>query len=135
VKRLLLVLSFLLLSAAPSLADTVKSVYDGDTLTLSSGEKVRLACIDSPEMRNTAKKKADKPAAIAARDYLKTLIGTSEVKVQRLGKDLYGRIIARLYTPDGKELSQEMLKAGHAVVFEGYAKSCPWAKGGKPPLK
>jgi endonuclease YncB( thermonuclease family) len=109
-------------------AETVKSVYDGDTFTLSSGEKVRLACIDTPEMRNTKKKKADKPAAIAARDYLIALINDSDLTIDRVTKDFYGRTIARVYTPDGKELSREMYLSGHAIIFEGYAKPCPWAQ-------
>ena len=107
-------------------AETVKSVYDGDTFTLSSGEKVRLACIDTPEMRNTAKKKADKPAAIAARDYLIALINDSDLTIDRVTKDFYGRTIARVYTPEGKELSREMYLSGHAIIFKGYAKPCPW---------
>jgi micrococcal nuclease len=127
-KSFLLSLVVVALTATPSFAEKVKSVYDGDTFTLSTGEKVRLACIDTPEMRNTAKKKADKPAAIAARDYLKVLIGDADVTVKRVGKDLYGRTIARVFTPNGRELSVEMLEAGHAVVFKGYEKPCPWVK-------
>lgn len=109
-------------------AETVKSVYDGDTLTLSSGEKIRLACIDTPEMRNTKKKKADKPAALAARDYLINLIGNADLTIDRVQTDLYGRTIARVYTPDGKELSREMYLSGHAEIFKGYEKPCPWTK-------
>jgi micrococcal nuclease len=109
-------------------AETVKSVYDGDTMTLSTGEKVRLACIDTPEMKNTAKKKADKQAAIAARDYLKSLIGTSDLTIDRVQTDLYGRTVARVYTPDGKDLSREMFNSGHAKLFTGYTKPCPWAQ-------
>jgi micrococcal nuclease len=127
-KNLILALAVLTLTTAPGLAETVKSVYDGDTFTLSTGEKVRLACIDTPEMRNTAKKKADKPAAIASRDYLQSLIGSADVTVDRVGKDLYGRTIARVYTPDGKELSREMYLSGKAQLFTGYTKPCPWAK-------
>lgn len=129
-KNFLLALVVLTLTATPSVAEKVKSVYDGDTLTLTNGEKVRLACIDTPEMRNTAKKKADKPAAIAARNYLSSLVNGSEVTVNRIGKDLYGRTIARLFMPDGRELSAEMVKANHAVIFKGYEKLCPWAHPG-----
>lgn len=109
-------------------AETVKSVYDGDTFTLSDGEKVRIACIDTPEMKNTAKKKADKPAAIAARDYLSTMIVGVDIKVDRVGKDLYGRTIARVYTPNGVEVAREMVNSGHAILFKGYTTPCPWAK-------
>ena len=119
-----------LLSASPRHvhAEAVKSVYDGDTFTLSTGEKIRLACVDSPEMRNTAKKKADKPAAIAARDYLKSLIGDADLTIERVQKDLYGRTIARVFTPDGKELSREMFISGHAEIFKDYQKPCPWTQ-------
>ena len=30
---------------------TIKSCYDGDTCRTTSGEKIRLACIDSPELQ------------------------------------------------------------------------------------
>jgi endonuclease YncB( thermonuclease family) len=123
----LLAFGLLLLTGVAN-AETVKSVYDGDTFTLSTGEKIRLACIDTPEMKNTAKKKADKPAAIAARDYLKSLIGTSDLTIDRVQTDLYGRTIARVYTPDGRELSREMFNSGHAVIFNGYSKPCPWTQ-------
>lgn len=109
-------------------AELVKSVYDGDTLTLTNGEKVRLACIDTPEMKNTAKKKADKVAATAARDYLIRLINNGDLTVDRVGQDLYGRTIARVYTPDGRELSKEMFNSGHAKLFTGYTRPCPWAQ-------
>jgi endonuclease YncB( thermonuclease family) len=36
--------------ATPSQGATVASVYDGDTLTLTSGERVRLVQIDTPEL-------------------------------------------------------------------------------------
>ena len=120
-------LSLLLLSSSAK-AETVRSVYDGDTLTLTSGEKIRRACIDTPEMQNTAKKKANKPAAIAARDYLISLINKGDLRIVRVGEDLYGRTIARVYTSDGRELSYEMWTSKHAVIFKGYEKPCPWAQ-------
>ena len=109
-------------------SETVKSVYDGDTFTLSSGEKIRLACVDTPEMRNTAKKKADKPAAIEAREYLKSMILGTDIRVDRVTKDLYGRTVARVYLPSGTEVSQEMFLSGHAILFTGYTKPCSWAQ-------
>jgi endonuclease YncB( thermonuclease family) len=36
--------------ATPSQGAIVASVYDGDTLTLTSGERVRLVQIDTPEL-------------------------------------------------------------------------------------
>ena len=109
-------------------SETVKSIYDGDTFTLTSGEKVRLACVDTPEMRNTAKKKADKPAAEAARTYLVGLINGQDLTIDRVTKDLYGRTVARVYTPSGQDVSREMYLSGHAILFKGYTAPCPWAR-------
>ena len=109
-------------------SETVKSIYDGDTFTLTSGEKVRLACVDTPEMRNTAKKKADKPAAQAARAYLVGLINGQDLTIDRVTKDLYGRTVARVYTPSGQDVSREMYLSGHAILFKGYTTPCPWAQ-------
>jgi len=121
-------LAILIAGTRAAKSETVKSVYDGDTLTLSTGEKIRLACIDTPEMRNTAKKKADKPAAIAAREYLKSLVKDYDLTVDRVTTDFYGRTVAKLYTPDGKDLSREMFLSGHATIFQGYENACPWTK-------
>jgi len=117
----------ILMVGSKAKSETVKSVYDGDTITLSTNEKVRLACIDTPEMRNTAKKKADKPAAIAARDYLIGMINGEEITVERYGADLYQRTIGRVYDKNGRELNQEMVLSGHAKLFTGHTKPCPWA--------
>ena len=45
----------------------IKNCYDGDTCTTIDGEKIRLACIDTPELKG---KKADPIAAKEARDFL-----------------------------------------------------------------
>ena len=49
----------------------ITSCYDGDTCTRSIGEKIRLACIDTPELRG---KHADPVPAKEARDYLRELV-------------------------------------------------------------
>ena len=63
-------------SSLPSI--TIESCYDGDTCTTTKGEKIRLACIDTPELRG---KKADPIAAKAARDYLNDLVAESQVNI------------------------------------------------------
>ena len=54
----------------------IKDCYDGDTCTTITGEKIRLACIDTHELRG---KRADPIPAKAARDYLNGLIAREEV--------------------------------------------------------
>ena len=49
-----LVAVMLLGASAPAAAletVTIRDCYDGDTCTTTKGEKIRLACIDTPEMR------------------------------------------------------------------------------------
>ena len=46
---------------------TIQSCYDGDTCTTTKGEKIRLACIDTPELRS---KRTDPILAKAAREGL-----------------------------------------------------------------
>ena len=50
---------------------TIQSCYDGDTYTTTKGEKIRLACVNTPEFRG---KKADPIPAKAARDYLNDVV-------------------------------------------------------------
>ncbi len=49
----------------------IASCYDGDTCTTTTGERVRLACIDTPELVG---KRAEPAPAKAARDHLRNLV-------------------------------------------------------------
>jgi endonuclease YncB( thermonuclease family) len=44
------------------------------------------------------------------------------IKVEKIGKDRYGRLIANLYV-DGKWVNAEMVRSGSAWVFRKYAKT------------
>ena len=59
----------MLLAALASVV--IASCYDGDTCTTTTGERVRLACIDTPELSG---KRAEPVAASAARDHLRGLV-------------------------------------------------------------
>ena len=49
----------------------IATCYDGDTCTTTTGERVRLACIDTPELQG---KRADPITTIEARDHLRSLV-------------------------------------------------------------
>ena len=123
-KRLLAAAAALLCAALPATAETVRivSVYDGDTLTLSSGEKVRLACIDTPEIKG---RRADPVPALAARDHLRSLVLNRDVRIRRITTDRYGRTVAEIYV-DGTNVQQAMVASGHADIYWRYADPCPW---------
>ena len=67
-------LALLLVLGLPAAAlETViiRSCYDGDTCRTTDGERIRLACIDTPEMRG---KRAQPEPAKAARDHLRAMV-------------------------------------------------------------
>ena len=118
---LLLVLG---LPAAALESVTIRSCYDGDTCTTSVGEKVRLACIDTPELRG---RRADPVPAKAARDYLRAVVVGREVGIRRITKDRYGRTVAELFV-DGSNVQQQLVASGHAEIRWKYASQCPWTR-------
>lgn len=116
---------FILLIPNISKADIITNVHDGDTITTSSGEKIRLACIDAPEMTNNKHGKKDPINGPKAKLWLSNLVLNKEVKIQRLKKDLYGRTVARIYLSSGIEINKEAVLNKHAIIY--MAKSCEWA--------
>jgi micrococcal nuclease len=120
--KLLMVL-FLFTSVAR--ADVITKVHDGDTVTTAAGEKIRLACIDSPEVTNNKHGKKDPINGPKSRDWLKSLVLNVDVRIQRITKDLYGRTVARLFLADGTEVNQKAVTTGHAVIY--MPKPCEWA--------
>ena len=102
----------------------ITSCYDGDTCTSSTGEKIRLACIDTPELRG---KRADPITAKAARDYLSELVVGRKVTIRRITTDRYGRTVAELFL-DGSNVQQQLVASGHASIYWRYADQCPWIR-------
>ena len=102
----------------------IKSCYDGDTCTAIDGEKIRLACIDTPELKGT---RADPIQAKEARDFLNNLVKNKEVYIRRISKDRYGRTIAELFIND-INLQEMIVKKGYGEIYQKYADQCPWSK-------
>ena len=106
-------------SISPSFANSnVSYVYDGDTLTLENGKKVRLVQIDTPELS---------PAecyGIQARDLLRKMIGTSSIQLKKepasLNTDFLKRLLRYVFV-GSKNLNLELVKQGAAApwFFEG----------------
>ena len=72
----------------------IASCYDGDTCTTTTGERVRLACIDTPELVGM---RAEPVPAKAARDFLRNLVVGKKVRIRRITEDRYGRTVAELF--------------------------------------
>ena len=103
----------------------IDSCYDGDTCRTTTGERIRLACIDTPELKGA---EAEPIPAKAARDYLRSDLAGKTITIRRITTDRYGRTVAELFA-DGVSTSKQLVDAGHAQVYRRYAKPCPWANG------
>ena len=102
----------------------IASCYDGDTCTSSTGEKIRLACIDTPELRG---ENADPIPAKATRDHLSELVVGRKVTIRRITTDRYGRTVAELFV-NGSNIQQQLVASGHASIYWRYADQCPWIR-------
>ena len=84
-------MSVMLLGASAPVAAlptvTIKSCYDGDTCTTTTGEKIRLACIDTPELKGENAKPAP---AMAAKYHLNGMLMSQKVGIRRITTDRYG---------------------------------------------
>ena len=113
----------MLLAALASVV--IASCYDGDTCTTTTGERVRLACIDTPELVG---KRAEPVLARAARDHLRGLVVGKKIGIRRINADRYGRTVAELFVGT-TNVQQEMVATGHAEIYRRYADQCPWTEG------
>ena len=102
----------------------IKSCYDGDTCTTNDGEKIRLACIDTPELKG---KKAYPIKAKEARDFLNNLVSNQEVSIKRITTDRYGRTVAELFK-NNINIQNLIIKKGYGQIYERYAFGCSWTK-------
>jgi micrococcal nuclease len=137
---------------------TVSRVYDGDTLTLSDGRKIRLIGVNTPELARKSSmgwQGSDQPYAQQARHATATFVKNSSVLVMypdREPRDHYGRWLAHIYNQFGESLEQQLLQQGlayHVVVppnvslAECFARAEQrardsqlgiWSKEGIPPV-
>ena len=102
----------------------IKSCYDGDTCTTIDGEKIRLACIDTPEIKG---KKADPIPAKEARDFLNNLLSNKKVSIRRVTKDKYDRTVGELFV-NGINVQELIVQKGYGKIYKRYAYQCDWTK-------
>ena len=95
----------------------VRSVFDGDTVLLNNGKKVRLLGINTPEI-NYKNGKAE-PFAYQAKSRLERLVDRKPVRLEydKRKTDKFGRELAHLYTKDGLWLNKVLVSEGLAHVY------------------
>lgn len=89
----------------------VNHVVDGDTFDISTGERVRLICVDTPE--------TDEEGYQEAKDYMTELLLNQEVELVKdiSETDRYGRLLRYVYLEDGTFVNAELVRLGYAEVY------------------
>jgi endonuclease YncB( thermonuclease family) len=132
-------LGLLLAAAAPAeggarldgpIPALVTRIIDGDTIEVRAQiwleqeivVKVRLAGVDAPEM--TAACAEARQAAQLARDLVAREVEGARVMLTEIhGGKYFGRVIGRIVTPKGEDLSSLLLAAGLATPYSGGRRS------------
>lgn len=98
------------------------SVIDGDTFHYG-GEKIRIADIDTPELRGRCAYESALAARATAR--MAALLAAGPFELQRVGRDedRYGRKL-RVVTRNGRSLGDQMVSEGLARTWSGRRE--PW---------
>jgi micrococcal nuclease len=95
----------------------VQQVIDGDTVKLSTGERVRYIGVDTPELHHP--RKPVEFYAREAKEFNRRLVEGKRVRlefdVQRY--DRYGRLLAYVYLEDGTFVNAELLRQGYAQLL------------------
>jgi endonuclease YncB( thermonuclease family) len=129
-KRRFMQLVFLLLMAALGLggglflSGRVISVADGDTLTVltrqAERQRIRLYGIDAPE--------SGQAGGEAATAFARSKALFAEVELNVIDTDRYDRSVAIVTLPDGSILNEELIRHGHAWVYDAYCRQPICAK-------
>lgn len=102
------------LAGAQSRTVRIAGITDGDSLVLHNGRQLRLIGVNALELHSPAK--GERAVAEQARDWLRnTLLGRQTIMIPgRTEYDSYGRQLAHVRLPDGRN-------AAHALVDQGLA--------------
>lgn len=108
----------------PFIVSKVVKVVDGDTLYLESGERIRLAIINTPEKWE--------PGWREAKDYTteRCLNKTAVVDIDDNQDLTYGRLVGLVYCgEEGYFINLELLALQYAVVMPQYCKYSEFKDG------
>jgi len=107
---------------SPAARPAAVRVIDGDTFD-HGGERIRIADIDTPELRARCSREAQLAAAAAAR--LRSLLAAGPFELKRLGRDedRYGRKL-RVVMRGGRSLGDVLVSEGLARTWTGRRE--PW---------
>ncbi len=114
---LVLWLSFALPAFAADREGTVAWVYDGDTIRLSDGQKIRYIGVNAPEIAHDGR--AAEPFGQEAFSFNKSLTLGKRVRMEydKERVDQYGRLLAYVFLSDGTFVNAVLVEHGLATVY------------------
>jgi len=107
--------------SASCFAGTVTKITDGDTIRVDN-VTIRLALVNTPERGEPGYSEATKFTTALCSVGSTALVDEDDGQTQ----GSYGRMVAKVYC-DGKMLNEELLRAGHAVMYLSYCKVSEFA--------
>jgi endonuclease YncB( thermonuclease family) len=96
-------------------------VIDGDTISVA-GELVRLHGLDAPELDQTFWWRGERVACgMMAMAALEALTAGIQVRCQAVEKDRHGRLVAKIFAPNGTDIGRRLVLAGWALAYRQYS--------------
>lgn len=97
---------------------TLETVYDGDTIKLTDGRRIRFIAINTPEMGND--ERPDQAFAVEAREQVRALFDNNrrvKLKYGKSKKDRHKRWLAHVYTESGVNVAADLLRQGYGFAI------------------
>ncbi len=108
---------------------SLASVYDGDTFRVHLACKYGVFCktipirvrgVDCPEIKGGSAE--TKALAKQAKAFTKNFLKSGKILLRNCGRDKYFRLLCDVKV-NGKNLGEELIKADHAVPYDGGTKT------------
>lgn len=105
----------------------VVSVHDGDTFTLDldlgvdvrTRQRVRLRGVDAPELATVEGRAAREKTRLLLPVGSSVVVQTEQTRARSVDREKYGRLLAAVTLPDGRDLAAALVAAGHAWPWTG----------------
>lgn len=94
----------------------VAHVYDGDTIILENGKRIRLLGVNTPEIESRLR--SEEPGGTAAKKWLHNKLQNKPVYLEfdQVKRDKYNRLLAHVFLSNGEHVNLALLQNGLAAV-------------------
>ena len=101
-------------------------VIDGDTFVLRDGQRVRVAGLDTPERGHRARCPREQALAVRATERARALLADGFTLLPARSRDKYGRLLASVVLPDGRDFAAVLIDEGLGASYRGRGPRVDW---------